>query len=334
MGFQENWNMKRNIFINNKAFSLLEMTIVIIIMIILASAAIPVLSRAYLEKAGTKTALDINAIQDAARAYYINNNAWPGITSGNAMGDLTAGNYLPSGWNAINPFGFASANPSAYSYNVSLNGSSNGSSLIVSTYVPTAVQPIIQNLLPINWVSGNMIFSSVTVPGESSILPTGTILPWASNNLPAGFLWCNGQVVRVASYQNLYNIIGSIYDVPGDGSDGVNTFSVPDMMGRTIVGVDGMGGASLANRITLWGTLPATVGGTFGESSHTLAMAELPASAFNVQAFMANGSHQYGIQGSNNGANFQTASSGMNLGNGVAHNVVQPSIAMGYIIKY
>jgi len=66
--------------INNRGFSLLEITVVIIIITILASAAIPVLSRAYLEKAGTKTALDINAIQDAARAYYVDNNKWPDST--------------------------------------------------------------------------------------------------------------------------------------------------------------------------------------------------------------------------------------------------------------
>jgi hypothetical protein len=76
------------------------------------------------------------------------------------------------------------------------------------------------------------------------------------------------------------------------------------------------------------------VGGVFGESTHVLTIAELPATSFNVQAFMGNGSHEYGIQGSNNGSNFQTANSGMNLGNGAAHNIVQPSIALGYIIKY
>jgi len=303
----------------------LELTVVIIIISILASAVIPQLINGYMVKAANKTALDISAIQEASREFYVANNSWPANIAA-----LQAGSYLPITWNGINPFGYSSASPLNYAYNLT----STPSLLTINTFVPLVAQPTIQNLLPITSVSGNVIYSSVPVPGSSSILPAGMIMPWPSNILPAGFLWCDGQVVSVASYQNLYNTIGSIYDVPGDGADGVSTFALPDMMGRVIVGVDAMGGAAAANRITLWGTLPADMGGTFGESAHTLTMAELPASAFNVQAFMANGSHQYGIQGSNNGADFQTASSGMDLGNGVAHNVVQPSIAMGYIIKY
>ena len=93
--------MIKNTFTNNRAFSLLEITVVIIIITILVSAAIPVFSRPYFEKAGNKTALDIGAIQEAARAYYISNNSWPGTKQGHtAMGDLSAGNYLPASWNA------------------------------------------------------------------------------------------------------------------------------------------------------------------------------------------------------------------------------------------
>jgi prepilin-type N-terminal cleavage/methylation domain-containing protein len=171
--------MKKNIDTCNKGFSLLEMTVVIIIITILVSAAIPVLTRDYLNKAGTKTALDISTIQEAARAYYINNGAWPGTAGGHTpMGDLTAGNYLPSSWNAINPFGVSSATVSNYSYNIS----SNAVTLTVSTYVPTAAQPIIQNLLPTNWVSGNNVYSTVTVPG-GIIASLGQPIPVSSGTI-------------------------------------------------------------------------------------------------------------------------------------------------------
>jgi len=318
--------MKRNIRINNKAFSLLEVTVVIIILTILASAAIPVLSRSYLEKASNKIALDISEIQEAARAFYIDHNKWPDASVyATPIAALQAGNYLPSSWNGINPFGVNSVTPSTYSY----YASSTVSIFTVYTYVPIAAEPIIQNLLPTNWVNGNTVYSSVSVPGASSVLPTGSIMAWASNNLPSGFLWCNGQTVNITSYPGLYAVLGTSY-----GGDGIDTFGLPDLMGRVIVGVDGMGSVAQANRISIWGTSPATVGGTFGEDVHTLTMLELPAASFNVQAFMANGSHEYGIQGSNNGGEFQTANSGMNLGSGIAHNIVQPSMALGYIIKY
>ncbi len=301
-------------------FSLLELTVVLIIMTILLSAVIPQFINGYLEKAANKTALDISAIQEAGRAFYISNNHWP-----SNIAELQSGNFLPGSWDAINPFGNSSGNPSNYSYNFS----SNSSLLTVNTTVPLSALPIIQNLLPVTYVTGNIIYSSVPVPGASNLLPTGIIMPWATNDPPAGFLWCNGQLVSIATYPGLYAVLGTTY-----GGDGINSFGLPDLMGRTIVGVDGMGGVVPVKRITLWGNLPAIVGGAFGEGAHILTMAELPASSFNLQAFMANGSHEYGIQGSNNGSSLQTANSGMNLGGGVAHNVIQPSIAMGFIIKY
>jgi prepilin-type N-terminal cleavage/methylation domain-containing protein len=220
--------MKRNILTSNKAFSLIETTVVIIILTILASAAIPVLSRAYLEKAGTKTALDVSAIQEAARAYYIDHGKWPdNSVYPTPLAALQADNYLPSSWSAINPFGVSSNNPANYAYVVS----STGAILTVDTVVPTAAQSIIQHLLPSNWVVGDTVYSSVPVPGSSSVMPTGTIMPWASNNLPVGFLLCDGSIYNVATYPALANILGSTY-----GGDGSNTFGVPNLQGKTIFG--------------------------------------------------------------------------------------------------
>jgi len=48
----------------------------------------------------------MSSIEEAARSYYINNGAWPGVKSGNPLGDLTSGNYLPASWRAINPSDF------------------------------------------------------------------------------------------------------------------------------------------------------------------------------------------------------------------------------------
>ena len=108
-------------------FSLLEMTVVIIVATILATAIIPQLIRVYSINAANKTALDMSAIEEAARAYYVANNSWPAnITV------LQAGNYLPSSWKVINPFGYSSATPLNYSYNIS----SNTSLLTVSTFIP------------------------------------------------------------------------------------------------------------------------------------------------------------------------------------------------------
>lgn len=171
--------------INTKAFSLLEATVVVIILTILASAAIPVLSREFMEKAANKTALDMNTIEEAARAYYVNNNGWP-----NNIAALQSGNYLPSQWNGINPFGVNSGDLSQYAYNVYLNGST----FTVYTYVPAAAEPIIQNVLPTTWINGNDIYSSTTPPGNSSAVPSGAILMWSGtiSNIPSGWVLCDG----------------------------------------------------------------------------------------------------------------------------------------------
>lgn len=320
---------------SKRAFSLLELTIVIIIMTVLLTISVPSMYRAYLEKVGKKTALDISAIQEAARAYYIDHNKWPDNSFyATPIAALQAGNYLPPAWNAISPFGVNAANPSDFSYNTT----SVGSIFTVSTYVPVATEPIIQNLLPTNWSTGNTINSSVTVPGSSNVLPTGSIMPWVTGNLPAGFLWCNGQTISIASYPGLYAVLGTIY-----GGDGINTFALPDIMGRTIVGVDAMGGASAVNRVTQWSTAPATMGGTFGEDAHRQSVAEMAPHDHGETGYAnpGGGIHELRYSDSNQtGDSFSgnyTLSAGGNgdgTGLGAPANVVQPSIAFGYIIKY
>jgi len=161
----------------NRGFSLLEMTVVLIVITILASAVIPQLIMGYTMNAANKTALDMSSIEEAGRKYYIDNNAWP-----SNIAVLQAGNYLPSSWNGINPFGYSSTTPSTYSYNIS----SSTTVLNVSTAVPVAAQSIIQNLLPVTSVSGNIIYSSVSVPGgatQFSVYDYGT--NWSSYTIQA-----------------------------------------------------------------------------------------------------------------------------------------------------
>ena len=139
-----------------EGFSLLEMTVVLIITAIITSAVIPQFIQQYSVNAASKVALDMSAIQEASRAYYIANNSWPA-----SIATLQSGNYLPSSWNRTNPFGYSAATPSTYSYNIS----STSALLTVSTYVPVAAQPTIQNLLPVTSVSGNIVYRSAPVPG-------------------------------------------------------------------------------------------------------------------------------------------------------------------------
>ena len=80
---------------------------------------------------------------------------------------------------------------------------------------------------------------------------------------------------------------------------GIISFGLPNMMGRTIVGVDAMGGASPANLINQWAAAPATMGGTFGEDAHRQSISEMAPHSHQEQWY-SNGSPSSGrgIQGS------------------------------------
>jgi microcystin-dependent protein len=62
----------------------------------------------------------------------------------------------------------------------------------------------------------------------------GEIRAFAANKIPAGWLACNGQTLSVKDEKNqaLYSLISTLY-----GGDGINTFKLPDMRGRAMVGV-------------------------------------------------------------------------------------------------
>lgn len=55
----------------------------------------------------------------------------------------------------------------------------------------------------------------------------GEIRMFAGNFAPAGWMFCEGQLLDISSYQTLYNLIGTTY-----GGDGQNNFALPDLRGR------------------------------------------------------------------------------------------------------
>jgi microcystin-dependent protein len=69
--------------------------------------------------------------------------------------------------------------------------------------------------------------------GEYFSIPIGSIVPYIINNdLPDGFLICNGAAISREEYLDLFEKIGTIYGV-GDGS---TTFNLPDLRDRFLEG--------------------------------------------------------------------------------------------------
>ncbi|MGB8858335.1 MAG: tail fiber protein [Ilumatobacteraceae bacterium] len=60
----------------------------------------------------------------------------------------------------------------------------------------------------------------------------GEIRIFAGNFAPAGWLFCEGQLLPISENETLFQLIGTTY-----GGDGQSTFSLPDLRGRVPVHV-------------------------------------------------------------------------------------------------
>ena len=180
--------------------------------------------------------------------------------------------------------------------------------------------------------SGELTGTAVTALLASAGAPTGAVIPFAGAAAPTGYLLCYGQAVSRTTYADLFAVVAEVYGV-GDGS---TTFNLPDLRGRVVAGKDDMGGSS-ANRLTnqSGGVNGDTLGATGGAETHTLTAAQLAAHTHQYNTTLpegsaivnAGGTGQLGDTVSGNGA--ETTSTG----EGAAHNNVQPTIILNYIIK-
>lgn len=91
-------------------------------------------------------------------------------------------------------------------------------------------------------------------------LPAGAVQAFAMNDVPPGWLACNGQLVSRTAYGKLFAAIGTLY---GAG-DGVSTFGLPDYRGEFLRGLDNARGVDAGRTI---GTSQA---GSVQAHTHTL----------------------------------------------------------------
>jgi microcystin-dependent protein len=177
-------------------------------------------------------------------------------------------------------------------------------------------------------------------------VPAGTVLPFGGATAPAGFLLCYGQAVSRTGYADLFAAIGTAHGA-GDGS---TTFNVPDYRGRTLAGLDNMGGMA-ANRLTSGGSGIAgtTLGAVGGVETIALTVAQMPAHSHGIND--PSHTHLYGVGGipangvnvrgtSGDGTNFGFASTNnavtgisiQNAGSGGAHNNAQPTGILNFMV--
>jgi microcystin-dependent protein len=70
---------------------------------------------------------------------------------------------------------------------------------------------------------------------SETFVPIGAIFPHTSVMIPPGYLACNGAILSQLEYSDLYEVIGSSYNVGGEPS---GTFRIPTLTARIPVGLN------------------------------------------------------------------------------------------------
>ncbi len=99
----------------------------------------------------------------------------------------------------------------------------------------------------------------------------GEVRMFAGNFAPRGWAFCQGQLLPIQQYTALFSLLGTAY-----GGDGVNTFGLPDLRGRSPIGTGQ--GPGLAG---------VDIGEKAGSESVSLTANNFPPMAVNLAAVRA-----------------------------------------------
>ena len=164
---------------------------------------------------------------------------------------------------------------------------------------------------------------STFIPSSAGSI-TGEIRMWSTASAPSGWLICDNSAVSRATYSDLFAVIGTTY---GSG-DGSTTFNLPDFRGRTPIG-SGTGDASDATAHAL--------ASKAGEETHLNTSSEsgVPVHSHTVVVSTTGSSSQdLAVSSCSTSPTFTKGVGGNTPADASsAHNNIQPSLAINFIIK-
>ncbi len=152
----------------------------------------------------------------------------------------------------------------------------------------------------------------------------GEIRMFAGNFAPAGWMFCEGQLLPISEYETLFNLIGTTY-----GGDGQSTFALPDLRGRvplhfgngfTLAETGGVETVTLTASQIPAHSHPFLAAGVTGNQISPAG--NLPANSFNVTPYIndvPNGNMNASAIGS--------------VGGSQPHNNFQPYLCVDFIIS-
>ena len=190
---------------------------------------------------------------------------------------------------------------------------------ITSTNELIIITPILGDLI----TDGTVVWQICNFSqSNNDNVPLGCVVPFSGNDdIPQSYMLCNGQAISRTKYNDLFNLIGTIY---GEG-DGSTTFNLPDLTDRFIEGSETAGADKEAGLPNITGSTgnAGNIGNyhTAIQSSGAITLTD-----WGNNSGVTDGSNQHGII-----IGFDASLSNAIYGNS---DTVQPkSLTMRYIIK-
>jgi microcystin-dependent protein len=126
------------------------------------------------------------------------------------------------------------------------------------TVVPASPELLVVSPTPPT--NTNVIWADTSVAGTmNSIVPSGGLMPFAGITAPLGWLLCFGQTLSRTTYPDLFAVVGTTYNTGGEAG---TVFRLPDLRGRTVAGIDNMGGTD-AGRLDIANSAGTVVGSQY-----------------------------------------------------------------------